>query len=176
MLNFAYGSNLLAERLHARVPGARFVCSGSVSGWRFVMNIGSTDGSAKANALQTGRPEDRLQGALYELDPAGKAVLDRHEDVGGAYRIEHVTAETDTGPRKVYLYAGNEDRFVHNLAPYDWYLQFIIAGARQRKLSTSFLDYLESLPALPDADSTRSNANWLLIPPSLRGKSVKASA
>jgi len=164
MLNFAYGSNLLAERLLARVPQARFVCVGHIPGWRFALNIRSTDGSAKANAFHTGRAEDILYGALYELDEAGKAVLDRYEEVGDAYRIEHARAETATGPRQVYLYAGNEHRFVENLPPYDWYLGFILAGARQRGLPAEFIQSLALIRAAPDADATRAAANWKLVP------------
>jgi gamma-glutamylcyclotransferase len=168
MLNFAYGSNLLAERLLARVPKARFVGVGKITNWRFALNIHSTDGSAKANAIYTGRLEDVLQGALYELDEAGKAVLDRFEDVGGAYRIEQATAETAGGPREVYLYAGNPSRFVENQPPYDWYLGFILAGARQRGLPAEFIKRLEAVRAIPDPDARRAATNWNLIPPHQR--------
>lgn len=168
MLNFAYGSNLLEERLLARVPQARFVGVGKIIGWRIALNIRSEDGSAKANAIHTGRPEDVLHGALYELDGAGKAVLDRFEDVGGAYRIEDATAETASGAREVYLYAGNARRFVENLPPYDWYLGFILAGARQRGLPAEFIERLEAVRAIPDPDARRAATNWNLIPPHLR--------
>lgn len=168
MLNFAYGSNLLEERLLARVPQARFVGIGWLIGWRFALNIRSTDGSAKANAIYTGRPEEVLHGALYELDGAGKAMLDRFEDVGGAYRIEDATAETAGGPREVYFYVGNASRFVENLPPYDWYLGFILAGARQRGLPAELIKRLEAVRAIPDPDARRAATNWNLIPPHLR--------
>jgi gamma-glutamylcyclotransferase len=167
MLNLAYGSNLLAERLLARVPQARFVGVGRISGWQFALNVHSEDGSAKANAIRTGRPEDVLHGALYELDEAGKAVLDGYEDVGGAYRIEHAVAETDAGTREVYLYVGDERRFVERLPPYDWYLGFILAGARQRGLPGDFINALHSLDSARDPDSARSDRNRALIPPAL---------
>lgn len=168
MLNFAYGSNLLAERLLARVPQARFVGVGWVPGWRFAMNVRSTDGSAKANAIHTGRDEDVLHGALYELDETGKAVLDGFEDVGGAYRIEIVTAQTKAGPREAYLYTGNQDRFVEGMPPYDWYLGFILAGARQRELPAKFIHSLETILTRSDSNADRSAANWRLIGQSLR--------
>jgi gamma-glutamylcyclotransferase len=164
MLNFAYGSNLLEERLLARVPQARLVGVGWLPGWRFALNIRSEDGSAKANAIHTGRPEDVLHGALYELDAAGKAVLDRFEDVGGAYRIEDATAGTATGSREVYLYVGNQSRFVENLPPYDWYLGFILAGARQRGLPVEFVRQLGITPPRSDTDLARAAANWAVIP------------
>ena len=168
MLNFAYGSNLLHERLHARVPQARFVSIGHIPGWRFALNIRSGDGSAKATAMHTGQPEDVLHGVIYELDAAGKATLDGYEDVGGAYRIEHATAEANAGPREVYLYVGNESRTVEGLAPYDWYLGFIIAGARQRGLPQSFTDELAAIQPMPDLNAERSRTNWLVIPEALR--------
>ena len=168
MLNFAYGSNMLLERLHARVPQARLVGNGQLTGWRFALNIRSGDGSAKATAMRTGRLDDVLHGVIYELDAAGKAMLDGYEDVGGAYRIEHATAETNAGPREIYLYVGNESRAAEGLAPYDWYLGFIRAGARQRGLPQAFLELLGATRSMPDRNAERSQANWQVIPGALR--------
>ncbi len=167
MLNFAYGSNLLAERLLARVPQARFVGVGKIPGWRFALNIRSEDGSAKANAIHTARPSDVLHGVLYELDAAGKLTLDRYEDVGGSYRLAHAIAETEAGPREVYLYVGSGSSLVEGLPPYDWYLGFILAGARQRGLPGVFIEGLLSVSSVRDADSARSAKNKSLVPPDL---------
>jgi len=168
MLNFAYGSNLLAERLLARVPQARFVGAGWLPGWRFALNVRSEDGSAKANAVHTARSSDVLHGALYELDDTGKLTLDRFEDVGGSYQLAHATAGTAAGPREVYLYVGGGSSLVEGLPPYDWYHGFIRAGARQRGLPADFIQWLESIRTTQDADATRAAANWRLIPPELR--------
>lgn len=167
MLNFAYGSNLLSERLLARVPQARFVGIGWLPGWRFALNIRSEDGSAKANAIHTARPSDVLHGALYELDDAGKLTLDRYEDVGGSYRLAHAIAETAAGPSEVYLYVGSGSSLVEGLSPYDWYLGFILAGARQRGLPGDFIEELLSVSTVRDADPVRSAKNKALVPPEL---------
>ena len=168
MLNFAYGSNLLIERLQARVPQARFVTTGRLPGWRFAFNVRSRDGSAKANALRSGKHDDCLHGVIYELDETGKATLDGYEDVGGAYRIEHATALTERGPLEVYLYTGNESYYVEGLAPYNWYLGFILAGARQHGLPEQFIASLQSVASKGDPDSERSTGNGKVIPPALR--------
>ena len=168
MLNFAYGSNLLMERLQARVPQARFVTTGRLQGWRFAFNVRSQDGSAKANALRSDQPGDLLSGVIYELDEAGKATLDRYEDVGGAYRIEHANALTKHGLMEVYLYTGSETHYVEGLAPYDWYLGFILAGAMQHQLPETFITKLRSATAKNDPDHARATENWKLIPPALR--------
>lgn len=167
MLNFAYGSNMLLERLHARVPQARLVSNGQLTGWRFALNIRSEDGSAKATAIHTGQPQDVLHGVIYELDEAGKRILDRYEDVGGSYRIEHATAETNASQREVYLYIGNESRIAEGLEPYDWYLGFILAGARQRGLPGAFIEDLLSVSSVCDADPVRSAKNKALVPSDL---------
>jgi gamma-glutamylcyclotransferase (GGCT)/AIG2-like uncharacterized protein YtfP len=168
MLNFAYGSNLLIERLQARVAQARFIATGRLPGWRFAFNVRSRDGSAKANALRTGQPNDWLHGVIYELDETGKATLDGYEDVGGAYRVECATVTTDRGPLDAYLYAGNDSHYVEGLAPYDWYLGFIIAGARQHCLPDQFIARLRSVATKRDPDSARAADNWKVIPRALR--------
>lgn len=168
MLYFAYGSNLLTQRLLARVPQAKFEGAGKLVGWRFAMNVRSSDGSAKANAIKTSSNQDTLHGVLYELDAAAKTVLDGFEDVGGAYRVEQATADTGNGRRDVFLYVGEKGRLAEGLAPYDWYRGLILAGARQHSLPTQFTAMLEKLPTAIDPDSVRAAANWKLIPAAWR--------
>lgn len=168
MLYFAYGSNLLTHRLIARVPHAKFVATGKMPGWRFAFNLRSFDGSAKANAIKTGSSQDILYGAIYELDDAGKALLDQFEDLGGAYGIEHVIADTERGRSEVFLYVGRPDRLAESLPPYDWYLALILAGARQHNLPIDFVRKLETFQPLQDHDSDRVTVNRNLIPAHLR--------
>ncbi|MBI1177595.1 gamma-glutamylcyclotransferase [bacterium] len=168
MRYFAYGSNLLTARLAARVPHAKFIHGGHIAGWRFAFNLRSTDGSAKANAINTNSPQDALHGAIYELDELGKSLLDQFEDLGGAYQIAAETAETEHGHDNVFLYVGNPIRLAQGLPPYDWYLALILAGAREHDLPADLVQMLQTCPTIPDPDSNRATINWNLIPAHLR--------
>lgn len=53
VLYFAYGSNMLSERLCSRVPSARVSGRVLLEGWRFAFNKCSKDSSAKANLLES---------------------------------------------------------------------------------------------------------------------------
>lgn len=168
MLYFAYGSNLLTHRMVARVSNANFVSTGNLTGWRFAFNLRSTDGSAKANAIKTDSSLDTLYGAIYELDDAGKSLLDQFEDLGGAYEIAYAIADAGHGSSEVFLYVGNRERVADNLPPYDWYRALILAGARQHNLSAGFVRMLQACATTRDPDSDRAAANWNLIPNHLR--------
>ena len=62
---FAYGSNLSPQRMHSRVSTARPVTIGYVRQRRFELHKRSVDGSAKADAVFTASPDDRVWGVFY---------------------------------------------------------------------------------------------------------------
>ena len=67
---FAYGSNLLPERLRERVPSARQMGSGYVNGRTLRFHKLEGDGSGKYDCPATGDPNERLRGTVYEMDEA----------------------------------------------------------------------------------------------------------
>jgi gamma-glutamylcyclotransferase len=60
MKYFAYGSNMLTERLRARVGGAAALSKVCVCGYRVRFHKRSDDGSGKCNIIETGSHEDRV--------------------------------------------------------------------------------------------------------------------
>ncbi len=60
LLTFGYGSNMCVGRMHRRVESIAFVAVGVLSGFRFVINKLSEDGSAKGNI--TPDPEGHVFG------------------------------------------------------------------------------------------------------------------
>lgn len=156
---FAYGSNLLEQRLRRHDPAARFVGVGRLPGWRMVFHLKSLDGSAKCDAVRTGKTEDVLHGAMYQLSTAGRATLDQWEDLGGTYCLHETTAETERGPIPVFFYVGNPERIAPGLLPYDWYRAIVLAGARQRNLPEAFVRKLEQHPVQADLDLARARSH-----------------
>ena len=97
MLCFSYGSNMSQRRLQARVPSARFMAVAELPGHRLRFHKSASDGSAKCNAEDTGNPEDRVIGVVYEIAATEKPDLDRHEALGFGYDEKQVVLKTEKG-------------------------------------------------------------------------------
>ena len=131
---FAYGSNLLTQRLLARCPGLAGIGTGHLQDFQVAFTKYSwMDGSGKATlAPSTGA---RAHGVLYELPEGDVEALDAIEGVGKGYeRIEAV--EVVTGGIKVtaFSYIASDPR--DGQRPFDWYLALILAGCLEWDLPT----------------------------------------
>lgn len=156
---FAYGSNLLDARLVARTPSARFITTATLAEHRLAFHKAGSDDSAKCDAFFTGNSDDITYGALYQLDPADKIVLDRIEGVGCGYELKDVTVLTDDGPLEAFTYVTQaEYRNPHQL-PFDWYHRFVLLGAQQRGFPDEIVAAIKAVPSKPDPDRERAYAN-----------------
>ena len=90
---FSYGSNLLLARLTARVPSARFIARGELTGHTLRWHKAGRDGSGKCDAFFTGDPADRLWGGVFEIASADKHLLDAIEGLGSGYDEKHAEIE-----------------------------------------------------------------------------------
>jgi hypothetical protein len=165
---FAYGSNMLTERLRARVPSARPIGPGWARGWSLGFGKRSLDLSGKATIA----PEaaTRLDGVLFEIAAPEIGILDRFE--GPGYTRESIDVRTPGGETvTAEVYVGRPDHLDPGLLPYDWYLGLILAGARWHGLPAPHLARLAETPAIPDPNPsrpTRLEALRLLAGPSSR--------
>ena len=101
MIYFAYGSNLLTERLRRRVPSATPLGRAALGGHQLRWHKRSdVDGSGKCSVLATGREEDRVLGVIFRLEPAHKVGLDEAEGLGIGYgeKEVEVVCEAAAGP------------------------------------------------------------------------------
>ena len=139
LLYFAYGSNMLTERLTARVPSAVPVMTGKVVGRRLDFAKRSMDGSGKADMpLQPGAV---VQGVLFQMTQDDLRALDVFEGAGRGYEQQWVKVERMDGTTAEAISYVATDR-VPDKNPYDWYLALVIAGARQHGLSSDYLSQL----------------------------------
>ncbi|MCG6868740.1 MAG: gamma-glutamylcyclotransferase [Gammaproteobacteria bacterium] len=99
---FAYGSNLLPQRLRERAPSARLVGSGHVDGRTLRFHKLGGDGSGKCDCHATGDPNDRLWGAVYEMDAHEKPDLDAVE--GPGYTAIEVEVSLSSSRLTAYTY------------------------------------------------------------------------
>ena len=152
-LYFAYGSNLLAERLAARCPGAKPVGLATVAGRRLAFQAKSFDGSGKATLLD-GDEGSIVHGRLYEVPVGERDALDRAEgaDRDPPIYVRHddlvVTSADGVEIRDVSVYLAREE--TPPLEPWDWYRALIVAGGMQAGLPAEVVAALAVTPALAD--------------------------
>jgi len=163
-LYFAYGSNLHALRLRARVPSAEPVSIGFVARRRLAFHKRSIDGSAKADALLTDDPRDRIWGAIYRIDSTEKPVLDQHEFLGIGYDETQVdVVNNQHACTQAWMYVARQSAIDTSLKPYCWYLDYVIQGAYAHRLPLCYVAQLHRIEPLVDANTHRLQTNRQLL-------------
>ncbi len=152
---FAYGSNLHPERMRLRVPSARPLGHAVLSGHLLRFHKRSlSDGSAKCDAHYTGRPVDRVYGAVYSLAAAEKAALDAVE--GPGYEVAERVVICAGSQRAVFLYRARPETVDATLQPFDWYHALVVAGARHHGLPSAYVARLSAVATCADPDAARA--------------------
>jgi hypothetical protein len=152
ILYFAYGSNLLRERLLARCPGITSVGRAVMAGHRLTFDKPSRDASGKCAFVPS--ENESLHGVLWNVPDDDLDELDRHEGAGGGYeqctvqvRLEDGSAFEACTYQATVLQPG--------LQPFDWYLALVVAGAMQQQLTQDYIVRLRANAWVVDADETR---------------------
>ena len=150
-LCFAYGSNMLTERLTARCPSAHAVFNAQAREYRLTFSKKSVDGSGKGHMERASEPNSSVEGVVFEIPVGERPYLDEAE--GRDYRRDDdfQVQRIDTGEAvTVSVYVAKEEARDAALRPYDWYRDLIVEGAKQHALQENYVAWLQSLPA--DAD------------------------
>ena len=151
---FAYGSNMLTERLKARCPGATAAGRAIADGAVIEFSKRSKDGSGKATLRQEVRGQ--TAGVLFEIPTAELGALDSHEGVGKGYqRCDAFRVRRIDGDEIVLAVTYLATSTDSSLKPYDWYLALVIAGAHQHGHGDDYLRALRREPHLPDPNGSR---------------------
>lgn len=157
MKYFAYGSNMSSRRLRARTKSARPVGVYTLPGFALRFHKVGKDGSGKCDAFRTGNSADRVVGVLYDLDAADEAPLDRIEGLGWGYRKEQVEVKGPGGDiESAFTYCAI--RIDRSLRPYSWYLEHVLAGAREAGLPEEYVAEIVRYDATPDPCEGRERA------------------
>ncbi|MCY3794584.1 MAG: gamma-glutamylcyclotransferase [Gammaproteobacteria bacterium] len=149
MLHLSYGSNMFRARIEARLGpcerlGAAYLTRHAL---RF-HKVGGRDGTGKCDAFHTGRPDDRVWGALDRLTDAQITKLDGIE--GPGYRREPVRVTLGEQSMDATLYLAKPEARDAGLQPLDWYKNLVLAGARELRLPQGYIGAIEAVPTLPD--------------------------
>jgi hypothetical protein len=156
---FSYGSNLLFERIHARIHSVEVISTFPLDRFRLVFNKKGVDGSAKANIEETGNARDRVWGVIHAMDYQKKPILDMHETLGRGYQLICFRQKINGSLKVIHTYIVNEDRYIMSGKPFHWYLKFVIAGAKQNDFPESYIAKLASIDTKFDRDQYRRARN-----------------
>jgi hypothetical protein len=157
---FAYGSNMLRNRLCERCPSARVVSSAILNGWELKWHKKSKDGSGKCDIVQSETPGGVVYGVLYEIDYAEKPTLDKAEGLGNGYKDLQIILNSHPNLSVTTYQASNIDA---EIKPYTWYRELVLAGAEENKLPDIYIEGLRSIPSIEDSDRERHDKNIRIL-------------
>jgi gamma-glutamylcyclotransferase (GGCT)/AIG2-like uncharacterized protein YtfP len=163
MKYFAYGSNMLSERLKKRVPGAEILGMASLQKHSLRFHKKSSDGSAKCDLFNTGIETDKIYGVLFEVPDSQLLELDDAEGCGKGYKRNTLkVTDADNAEVSAMAYVATADAIVADLLPYDWYRELVLCGARQNDLPADYIKSIEAVGVVTDPMLTRTTRKTAL--------------
>jgi len=147
ILYFAYGSNMLSERLRSRITALNIVGRASLKDKQVVFNKRSKDRSGKANLVES--VGCVTWGVLYEINAQDLDKLDKIED--GYERVAVRVRKPDGSEVEAVTYVS--EKTTNDSRPYRWYKKLLLSGAREHNLPQDYIAYLEGFRVKPDNDS-----------------------
>lgn len=159
----AYGSNLHPFRLTQRVPSAKPIGVVPMPGKHLAFHKRSQDRSGKCLFYEPGGAHDIMYGVVYEFDSADKGTLDALEGLGKGYNEELVAFPLNGETYRAYVYVASFTHIDASLAPYDWYKEMVLLGARYHRLPPEYIGKIEAVASVPDADPKRAAKNETIL-------------
>jgi gamma-glutamylcyclotransferase (GGCT)/AIG2-like uncharacterized protein YtfP len=147
---FAYGSNMLLERIQRRIPSARVLGTATLGGYTLRFNKLSKDGSGKANIVPSADPRAKVYGVLYHLEDEERPRLDKAEGLGHGYQVRCLRVKRDGAEEEVLAYVAAPEAIRDDLLPFQWYKNMLIHGATQNRLPESYVRQIEAVEAVED--------------------------
>ncbi len=150
---FAYGSNMLTERLQARCSTARPLGIASIAGYTLAFSKRGQDSSGKATLVATSNRFAEVYGVVFELAISQLPDLDRVEGLGNGYERPvdlSVVMHPDRSPLSVHTYIADPTHCEQSLQPFDWYLDLVVKGAQQHGLPKHHLEPLRAITPIED--------------------------
>jgi AIG2-like family len=154
----AYGSNLHPARIGARIGSVRSLGSAQLPGWTLRFHKSSADGSGKCNLIAD--PMGVAYGVIYEIPITDKRRLDTIEGVGDGY-VDTSIELPAFGQARVYL--AEPSHINDRLTPYDWYLAFVVDGARHHRMPAAYIARINGTATVRDQDTARRSRNRAIL-------------
>ncbi|XP_028926970.1 gamma-glutamylcyclotransferase [Ornithorhynchus anatinus] len=146
-LYFAYGSNLLRERLQLGNPSATFYCVAHLQG--FKLDFGNHQGRISTSwhggiATIAESPGDEVWGVVWKMSTNNLCSLDKQEGVGsGMYVPIEVSVHTQEGKVLTCRSYQMNDYVSDDISPQ--YKKVICMGAKQNGLPSEYQKKLEAI-------------------------------
>lgn len=140
MYYFAYGSNMLRQRIEDRLGAVEDRGVGTLSGYKIAFNKASSDGTGKTNIVQ--EEGQVVLGVVFELTPEQFAELDRSE--GGYHRVT-ISVTIGNNQQEAIAYVANANRVNNALLPTDEYRSFLIDGAIEHQFPDYYVEMIRTL-------------------------------
>ncbi|XP_025114951.1 gamma-glutamylcyclotransferase-like [Pomacea canaliculata] len=139
-LYFAYGSNLLRERVMLNNPSATFKCIGKLEGYILTFK-GSWSRWRGAAASISKKNDGHVWGVIWEVDLGDIENLDRQETFYDAIEVPVSSISNEVLRCRTYKLS----RGYKPGKPSPHYKDVIVRGARQNSLPAVYIAFLESL-------------------------------
>ena len=159
VIYFAYGSNLLFARLHARTPSIQNLGIGKLHNHRLSFTKPGGDGSGKCGIEKVDQSHHVL-GVLYQMHVEEKPILDEIEGVGHGYHDHPVEVHTESGAFDAFTYYPT--RLDCAYLPFDWYKRFVLTGAIENNFPAEYMAMIEAVEAIVDPDHERRKMNLMV--------------
>ncbi len=121
------------------------------------MNKLSNDGSTKGN-IELVNPGDFVLGVIFSIDSNQIDILDRFEGAGFGYNKTTVLVRNESNEELSCLtYIADPSALNNAILPYDWYINFFIAGATQNNFPPEYINFLKQFDFTIDSNEERQD-------------------
>jgi hypothetical protein len=155
MKYFAYGSNMLLERLRQRVKSAKNPVRVTLPGYALRFHKVSSDGSGKCNIVGLGIEGASVEGVVFDVRKDEIPALDAAEGVGHGYRKDSMRFTVNGELHDVLVYIAEETVINDTLSPYRWYHDLVLAGAEQNRVPVGYIARVREVIAMEDPKPDR---------------------
>jgi hypothetical protein len=133
-LHFAYGSNMSRRLMEMRCPAAAVVGTGSLAGWRFIINPDGVGSIAR-------HPGAQVLGVLWRVSARDLAAINTYEGIDtGLYARCVLPVQHDGTMRPALVYIA---RRRGKGTPRPGYISLVVEGARSWELPESYIRSLQ---------------------------------
>jgi hypothetical protein len=157
---FAYGSNMLLERLRERVASARKAGIAYVEGRVLRWHKQGRDRSGKCDIVETRARGEVVWGVLFDILPRELSGLNEAE---AGYELREVAVRGERGSSTAITYSAQGIHTDPTLQPFAWYKALVVAGAQEHGLPGDYVGRLEAVAARTDPDTARAEKMMALL-------------
>ncbi len=125
--------------------------------WSLHFHKHGKDESGKCNIVTGG---DGIHVAVFDISLEDKLTLDEIEGLSTGYSKRTLSVP---GFGDCASYIADESHIDDTLAPYDWYKELVLIGARVHGFPGAYLDKISTTVSCQDPDPERRAASWRIV-------------